>query len=150
MCFGFSKYGILDFGYSKHLSEILFCLFQTFIRDLVLSVPNIYQRSCFGCSKHLSEILFCLFQTFIRDLVFAVPKIRIIDLRIIFANTEILDNYLLFQTLELWILAFQTLEFTVLVFPKIRIQCFGFSKNWNSLFWLFHTMDFLILSFSKH
>ena len=92
-CFGFSKYGILDFGYFKHF--------------------------------------------------LAVPNIRIIDLRNYFCK-HWNSWYLLFQTLELWILAFpilefwilafQPLEFPVLVFPNIRIQCFGFSKHWNSLF----------------
>lgn len=115
MCFAFSKYGILDFGYSKHLSEILFWLFQTFIRDLVLSVP----------------------------------KIRIIDLRIIFANTEILD-ICFSKTLELWILAFPILEFWILAFQTLEFTVLVFSKHQNSVFWLFQTLKFSILAFPPH
>ena len=40
MCFAFSKYGILDFGYSKHLSEILFWLFQT----LELLIEGLFKK----------------------------------------------------------------------------------------------------------
>ena len=127
MCFAFSKYGILDFGYSKHLSEILFCLFQTFIRDLVLSVPKI---------RIIDLRIISKMQT-LKFLISAFPKHWNSGFRLSqYWNSG-------FWPSKLW-------NSPCWFFPNIRIQCFGLSKHWNSLFWLFHNMDFLILSFSKH
>ena len=39
------------------------------------------------------------------------------------------------------------LELCFLAFPNIEILYFGFSKHWNSIFWLFQTLAFWILAF---
>jgi len=76
MCFGFSIYGILDFGYSKHLSEILFWLFQTLelliqglflqtLKFLISAFPNTgtmdfgfpnFGIHCVGFSKYQNSV----------------------------------------------------------------------------------------------
>ena len=60
-----------------------------------------------------------------------------------FPNIGILNfgSASLFHTLEFWILA---------QFPNIGILNFGVSKHWNGEFWLFQTLEFSSLGFSKH
>ena len=104
-----------------------FWLFQTFIRDLVLSVPKI---------RIIDLRIISKMQT-LKFLISAFPK---------HWNSG-------FWLSQYWNSGFwpSTLWNSLCwFFPNIRIQCFGFSKHWNSPFWLFHNMDFLILSFSKH
>ena len=112
-------------------------------------VSQAYNKSNVFCLFQIWNSWFWLFQTFIRDLVLSVPKIRIIDLRIIFANTEILD-ICFSKTLELWILAFPILEFWILAFHTLEFTVLVFSKHQNSVFWLFQTLKFSILAFPQH
>ena len=46
-------------------------------------------------------------------------------------------------------LLFQTLEFWILAFPDIGIQCFAFRKHSSSRILLFLTLDFSVLPYSN-
>lgn len=101
----------------------------------------ITSQMCFVFSKY-GILDFDYIQTFIGDLVLAVLNYiyRIIDyyLRIIFANTEILD---------ICFSKHGTMDFG---FPNFGIHCVGFSKHQNSVFRLFQKLEFSILAFPHH
>ena len=96
----------------------------------ILAFPNIGILFFWFTQHWKFQVL--LFQT-LELCILAFPHIRIL-------------NFAFFK-LEFWILTSQTLEFRVLAFPNIGILNCGFSKDWNSVFWLFQILELWILVF---